>query len=150
MRDYFPLGAGFSKFGSWYAAVNYSEYYYMYGCSEVYGLQPGNTFFATDTFWPMIWGECGFLGTIVYILILVFIFSCLTRKIWELEKQKKCGKYNEIILIALYIFIQAVVESLAEPIFNNSPKNIFLAFAVGIGLYISSGKYFKGTNVKGE
>jgi hypothetical protein len=147
MRDYFPLGVGFGKFGSWYASVNYSEYYYAYGLNEIYGLQPGNANFATDTFWPSIWGETGFLGTIVYMLILVFIFSCLMKKYWELEKQKIYGNYNKIMLIALYGFLQAVVESMAEQIFNNSPKNIFLGFAVGIGLYISSGKHLKGTYV---
>lgn len=126
MKDYFPIGVGFSKFASWYARINYSEYYYIYGCSTVYGLRPDNAFFATDTFWPSIFGETGVLGTVFYIMLLFHIFKLLYKK----------TKHNQNLsaIFAILIFVQALVESTGEAIFNSSPQNIVIAFFIGLAL----------------
>lgn len=135
LKDYFPLGVGFSKFGSYYAAVNYSEYYYKYNLDWVYGLQPNAIFFGTDTFWPAIIGETGILGAILYILIIILLFKFLYNRLkkgYYLEYEDKIKK--SVILFAILVLLQALVESLGEPIFNSSPQNICIGISIGIGI----------------
>lgn len=126
--DFFPLGVGFSKFGSYYAKVHYSEWYYKYGLNTVWGLRPGETFFGTDTFWPAIIGETGALGVIIYILILMVIFFNLKR----VFDSSNGNKSNQILsCLGLLIFVQALAESTGEPIFNSSPQNIVIGLFIG-------------------
>lgn len=127
MKDYFPLGVGFGKYGSWYAKVYYSEYYYKYNMNTVYGLSPQFSSFATDTFWPSIIGETGLCGTFIYILcLLVLIFSLL-------KKRKKMST-SIWVNIAILSLIQAICESFGEPSFNSAPQNIFVALSIGLAL----------------
>lgn len=128
MKDYFPVGVGFGKFGSYYAIVDYSEYYYIYNCSDIYGLKPNEAIFGTDTFWPSIFGETGVIGTLSYIMALIFLF-----KLYFKELMKKDISINQryYIGIGLLIFIQAIIESFGEPIFNSSPQNIYIGLLVG-------------------
>ena len=135
LKDYFPLGVGFSKFGSYYASVNYSEYYYKYNLYWVYGLKPNDVFFGTDTFWPAIMGETGILGTLLYIIMIIIIFKFLYKGL----KKENFSKNNEKIkksqiLFAILVLLQALVESLGEPIFNSSPQNICIGISIGIAI----------------
>ena len=126
MKDYFPLGVGFSKYGTFYAAENYSEYYYKYNCDIVWGLMPNAIFFGTDTFWPAIFGETGFLGTVIYVIILFMIFKWL-----DINLKLKNNFYS---FWGFFVFVQAIIESSGEPIFNSSPQNILIAICLGIAL----------------
>lgn len=136
MKDYFPLGVGFGKYASWYARIYYSEYYYKYNMDRVYGLEPSNPVFATDTFWPTVFGETGFLGSTIYILLLVYIYSLLLRTI----KNNYDYISNIYSLFALLAFIQTICESMGEASFNSPPQNIFVALIIGIALSSSYSK----------
>lgn len=125
MNDYFPLGVGFGQYGSWYARIYYSPYYRMYKMSTVYGLYPENPIYATDTFWPMIFGETGYLGTIVYIYMLIFIYKKI---------RKNISKNKYICHISILVLLQTICESFGEPSFTSSPQCIIVAIIVGIGL----------------
>ena len=129
MEDYFPLGVGFGKYGSWYARKYYSEYYYKYNMTHVYGMSPNDAFFATDTFWGSIFGETGVLGAIFYIHFITYIYLYL-------KKQLKFDKTisSACIYLGLLILIQSVVESFGEQSFNSPPQYIFLALIVGTAL----------------
>jgi hypothetical protein len=74
--DHFPAGAGFGRFGSAVAAANYSPEYLARGYPRIWGL--GRTAedgrFLTDTEWPAIIGETGFLGAVMFAMGLVAIF----------------------------------------------------------------------------
>lgn len=73
--DYFPLGAGFGRFASRTAAVDYSPEYFRLGINTVYGLGPGpdQGAFLTDTSWPAIIGETGWVGALCFVAGLVSI-----------------------------------------------------------------------------
>lgn len=131
MRDYFPFGVGFGKYASWYARVNYSEYYYKYGMSTIYGLQPSNPKYATDTFWPAVFGETGVLGSIIYIFIMFTVVLRLYKEARYVLDNKQNSFYE---LFGFFVIIQAFVESMGEPIFNSAPQNIFIAFVLGMSL----------------
>lgn len=130
MQDYFPLGVGFGKFGSWYARIYYSEYYYIYNMNNIYGLRPDAPGFATDTFWPSILGETGFLGSIVYIIMLIFIFVTLRKK-YNNQTDNISKEYNLLAMLAL---LQTICESFGEPSFNSPPQYIFVGIIIGIAL----------------
>ena len=141
VKDFFPLGVGFGKYGSWYARKYYSEYYYRYNMSFIYGLNPEDPFFATDVFWGSILGETGFLGTIFYILFLFYIYINLKHNL---------KKYNFSEIVGIYfgflVFIQSVVESFGEQSFNSPPQYIFLGFIVGTALNESINLSKRGEN----
>lgn len=138
LADLFPIGAGFSKFGSYYARINYSEWYYKYGLNTVWGLQPGQVWFGTDTFWPMIIGETGLIGLVIYILILLLLFVDL-RRLW---KKVEDNRVRVFLCMGLFALLQAIAESSGEPIFNSSPQNVivglFIGYAIASAIYLKT------------
>lgn len=128
VRDYFPIGVGFGKFASWYARINYSEHYYAYNMTHVYGMNPDNAFFATDTYWPSILGETGFLGTVIFIVIFYFIYKGVNDK-YKLQESEK-----RIVLFSMFVLIQSIIESTSEAIYNNAPQFIFVSCILGVTL----------------
>ncbi|HEY0811947.1 MAG TPA: hypothetical protein VGE11_01595 [Pseudonocardia sp.] len=74
--EHFPAGAGFGRFGSATAAENYSPEYVARGYPHVWGLGRGKDDgrFLTDTEWPAILGETGYLGAIAFALGLAGIY----------------------------------------------------------------------------
>ena len=129
MDDYFPLGVGFGKYASWYASVNYSEYYYKYGLSNMYGITPDNTTYAQDTYWPSVFGETGFLGTIVMFLLMFCIFKYILKGV-----KAKNNSIRQISIFSILILIQTLLESLGSMSFNTAPQYIFVAIVIGIVL----------------
>lgn len=138
ISDYFPMGVGFSQFGSWYARIDYSQYYYQYKLTGVYGLSPSNPMFATDTFWPSIFGETGALGTLCYFGVLIGLFFLLFRNYRATVArgaQVEQREYAQVLsLFAIFVLLQAVVESTGEAIFNGSPQNLFIGSVIGLAL----------------
>lgn len=112
IKDYFPIGTGFGTFASHSAAVNYSPVYSKYGFELIYELRNSSTgTFFDDQFWPIIFGQTGFAGTICYIYILLFL----------LKKIQKTYKVDmDLYISALFVFIYLMISSIAEPAFNNS------------------------------
>jgi len=133
LKDFFPIGVGFGKYGTMYAKLYYSEWYYAYGLYKVYGLQPGRVFFGMDTFWPAIMGETGVCGTLIYISLLTFIYRTLI-KVYNMKSTKSESRILFISMFSIFVFMQAVIESFGEPIFNSSPQNIIIGIVIGLSL----------------
>lgn len=74
-NKYYLFGTGFSTFGSGAAAQYYSPLYYELGFDLIYGMSPDLNLFLNDTFWPSILGQFGYVGFILY-----FILLCLFSK----------------------------------------------------------------------
>lgn len=131
--DYFPAGVGFGKFGSWYARIRYSEYYYQYNCTTIYGLRPEDPRFATDTFWPAVLGETGVLGLLVYLILL----GMMGVRLLKTARANWAGAFaKSTALFGFLTLVQSLAESMGEAAFNSSPQNIFLGVAVGLGLCV--------------
>ncbi|WP_026490878.1 MULTISPECIES: O-antigen ligase family protein [unclassified Butyrivibrio] len=121
-KNAFPLGSGFGTFGSYMSAINYSPIYYIYGLSNIHGLIEGETFFASDSFWPMILGQTGVIGLVCVIIIVVRMFKMIQR-LREFDRSfYTCG------LICLSYLL---ISSTAESAFVN-PMAIPLAIMLGI------------------
>ena len=130
-KDYFPVGTGFATFGSHFSSVSYSPIYYQYGISNTFGLQKGATFFISDTFWPMIIGQFGFLGTIIYLLILFIIFIKIQHEYNVINKHLYISK--------LICFGYMMISSTSESAFVSSLA-IPLAIIIGLNCYKKSEK----------
>ena len=124
-KDYFPIGAGFATFGSYFSSVNYSPLYMKYGINKVYGLEAGKANFMTDTFWPMIIGQFGVIGTVCYFMLLLLIFIKIQM---EYSKDNK-----ELYISKLICFCYLLISSTSESAFVN-PISIPLAIVIGINI----------------
>lgn len=150
MKDYFPIGTGFAAYASSEAAKHYSPVYYKYGfhnhfelrdindldnalrliqehdwLSEVYQEWPELLYqepYLSDSFWPIIFGQTGVIGTAAFVVLLCLIL-------------KKCFALNKRDLYAyvsvLFIFVYLFISSMAEPAFHNSVA-ISLALVIGM------------------
>lgn len=122
-NDFFPIGTGFGTFGSFVSGEHYSLAYELYGLNKTYGLMEGGTFFLSDTFWPMILGQFGYIGTFLYLLALILIF---------IKVQKEFKKNNKNVYLAkITCLVYLLISSIAEASFAN-PIAIPLAIILGM------------------
>ena len=124
-KDYFPFGAGFGTYASHYSGKYYSPLYSMYSLSFVHGLKPDDVVFVSDTFWPMIIGQNGYIGLGCYVLALMY----LLKKIIPYFKIRR-----EYYAAALFALGYLGISSLAESAFVNSFA-IPLAMVIGMIIY---------------
>lgn len=121
-KDHFPFGAGFATFASHYSGLVYSPLYQQYGISGIYGLTSIHPVFVSDSFWPMIIGQNGFIGAALFAITLYVLF----RRIQLLKQIDKC-----YYVAALFAMGYLCISSLAESAFVNSFA-VPLAMVIGI------------------
>lgn len=103
-NQFFPLGGGFGSFGSYMAANNYSELYYQYGFNHMWGMGPeaSGVQFLFDTYYPMIIGQFGYIGFIIYLVILIRLFFKF------IMKTCKRGSFNAPLAMFAYILVMGL------------------------------------------
>lgn len=74
----FPLGSGFATFATYMSGVYYSPLYYEYGLNNIWGLSPAYPAFITDTFWPAVVAQFGFLGLAAFVVLLGSTFGSIS------------------------------------------------------------------------
>lgn len=121
-KEYFPFGTGYATFGSAYSADPYSKVYYLYHINRIWGISKEYSSFISDTFWPMIVGQSGFLGLLFY-LILILV---LAGKILSLRKGNVYTYASAIV-----VFVYLLISSTSESSFAN-PMSIPLAVLIGM------------------
>ena len=117
--QHFPLGTGFGTFGSTMAAQNYSPLYEQLGYTAYDGMNPMNTAYLSDCFWPEIFAQFGLIGTVLFVGVLVFL---MLYSIKTLRKNLLAG------FSMLAILVNMLINSTAESSFFNPTS--FLLFAV--------------------
>lgn len=120
-KDHFPIGTGFGTYGSYAAVQYYSQVYRDYGLSAVHGLTEGSVSFGSDTFWPIILGQTGFLGLALYLLLLYAIFQRVLR-IRRMDTHAYAA--------GIFMFGYFAISSTSEPTFCNV-VSMPLAFLLG-------------------
>lgn len=113
-NHYFPLGSGFSTFGSDQAARNYSPLYYQYGFDTVWGMTPDFGPFLSDNFWQAALGQFGWIGAFLYGYSFLRIF--FTFNMSKYDAQKKAFLYAAFIQYMLHGIGSAVLSSSAGQI----------------------------------
>ncbi|QDY44779.1 hypothetical protein FK545_02350 [Planococcus glaciei] len=128
----FPFGEGFGRFGGFVSKENYSPVYYEYGINDTYGLSPDYPAFMTDTYWPNIAGELGFIGVGIVLVLYIYLAAKLLLNYAILPSDN----LKIFVLFSGLVMVQALVESIGEPIFNGAPQNVFIFITVGIAFSI--------------
>lgn len=103
----------------------------------VYNELGPNSDFLNDTFWPIILGQTGFLGTVAYLMIMVLLFV----KIWKLQ-----SKHRNLFVGAMFILAYVLICSTSEPAFNNA---VAIPLAMVLGMCFAVG-YRDDVKPKGE
>lgn len=134
-NDYIPFGVGFGRFASPVSVNNhYSPVYRQYGIDKVYGIRQepdGRVLFAYDLFWPMILGETGYLGLLLYLLILYFTF----KKYIGIFKKSPTSRRA---IFPIYLLVFFMMCSLGKPVFAG-PPHAFLFWGIAGVFYSLSG-----------
>lgn len=105
-KDHFPLGSGFGTFASYYSGLSYSPLYRIYGLTNVNGLRQGATSFVSDSFWPMVIGQTGFIGAVTFVLAIVMLFKAIQR-----IRKTSLAYYASALCGICYLLISSVAES---------------------------------------
>lgn len=132
---YIPLGAGFGRYGSRTAAVDYSPIYSDLNFTSVYGLGRGvNGAFLTDTAWPAILGETGIAGTLSFVvgLILMMRFFILIRK----EASSPALGWLGATGIAWMTLV--LVQSTGAAVFTSPPMFPFIFGLLGLAVAVKA------------
>jgi hypothetical protein len=135
--DHFPAGAGFGRFGSATAAETYSPEYVERGYPEIWGLgrteEDGR--FLTDTEWPALIGESGFLGAAAFALGLLAIYRA-SRRLW---RSSEAAPVRWVGLVAVGWTIACLVQSVATVTFTGPPIFGVYFGLVGVVAALSDG-----------
>lgn len=122
-----PIGSGFATYASNITAQPgyYSPLYYQYGLNSVHGLVPGDISFLSDTFWPIVVGQFGWMG------LILFIFCLLSLLIGRISFSKNHGASWKI---AGLFFIYLLLASAGSPAFFHPNAVLFtICFALANG-----------------
>ncbi len=114
-RDFFPLGTGQGTLGSIPVNIIYSNVYYDYELSDIWGLTEDNEVnFKMDTHWANALGEMGVLGLVVYIILLIYPMIAVGRLRRRKEEWSTAEKgfsfyiYCGIAILILESFVLAL------------------------------------------
>lgn len=88
------------------AKVYYSPLYDKYGFDSIWGMNSEDQQFLNDNFWPMVMGQFGWFGTILYLSILCIIFNITNRHISS----------RKLKLAGLTLFFLIAYSSVGGPI----------------------------------
>ena len=114
-NKYFPFGAGFAAYGSNMARVYYSNLYYQFGFNKIWGMSPGYSGYLTDSFFPIVIGQFGWIS----IILIIIIF-------WGIFKKTLVLKNNNQWICAISLVAYLLISTLGgSSIFN--PISVLIA-----------------------
>lgn len=116
----FPLGAGLGSLGGESAKLFDSELFYKYGFHYEWYFDKG--LFLTDTYWPKIIAESGWIGAV---MLLVFYMYYP----FNLVVKNGGGNFERVFVI--YSFTVLILISLSSPIFNDTLSLFLSLYFVG-------------------
>ena len=122
--DHFPLGSGFGTFACHQSGEVYSPLYKMYGISGTWGLEKHYPAFISDSYWPMVLGQYGYIGLTLFVTVLIILYRKISR-LAEIDLQ--------YYLAAMFCLGYMCVSSMAESAFTH-PLSIPFAMMLGICL----------------
>lgn len=122
MGDYFPIGTGFGTFASNVAGEHYSPVYALYGINNIWGMSEENPLFISDTFWPIIFGQTGLLGTAFFVGILAILAV-------QIFKLRRINRY--VYAAGIFVLGYLLISSTSEAAFHNALA-IPLAMLLGV------------------
>jgi hypothetical protein len=131
----FPLGEGFGRFGSYASVLFPSEVYETTGLWLLPGFsfEPDEPNYALDTYWQHLLGEVGWIGTLAMALFMVSLLG----RVRKARRNATTAECRTIAFFSLMVLIEALVESIAAPVFESSLQAFFIALALGVTLRLA-------------
>lgn len=120
----FPLGSGFCTFASTLSHKYYSPLYFDYNMQNIWGITPDDGSYAGDTFWPNIFAQYGFIGFILYLLMLFYIYKSINNRFIILSDQW---------IAAMSLLLYTISAAFAESFYTNATSVIF---ALVLSIYL--------------
>lgn len=105
-----PLGAGFAGYGSFVTLSHYVPLYSALGFENVYGLSWSDPSYLADSFWPIIIGQFGYLGLLLFVILLILFI----RIVLVMQRRYDCP-FWAVLAGPTYLLI----TSTSEPAFFN-------------------------------
>lgn len=126
-KDNIPFGVGFGMFASPISRQYKSRVYSDYGIDSVYGLdfERDGGMYMCDSFWPMLIGETGILGTLLYISILYVGFRPFIKRFLK-------DTQDPYAIFPTFLFIVFLITSIGKPVFTGPPHALILWGFAGI------------------
>lgn len=93
--------------------------------------------YLSDTFWPIILGQTGFLGTVAYVLVVGILFV----QIWKIQ-----ARHRNLFAGGMFVMAYILISSSSEPVFNNA---LSIPLALLLGFCLAAGNREKNNQVKG-
>ena len=125
---FFPLGSGFASYGSFVTLAHYVDLYDVLGFGEVYGLTRVDPSYLADSFWPIVIGQFGLIGSVFFVALVIFFLQGV------LKRQREGGSY---FWASLAIPTYLLIASTSEPAFFNAYA-VSLALALALVLFGSA------------
>lgn len=130
-NDFFPLGTGFGTYSSFFSGKYYSWVYSTYHIDHVYGITRDYYYFVADQFWPMILGQFGWIGLIIYALIIYFYILFFIRLLKNVSSKKE----KNILLVPLFAIFSMIIDSTSDSIFTQDRAvALFILMALIVNL----------------
>lgn len=109
-NQHFPLGTGFGSYGSSIAAQFYSRLYINLGYYRytAQGMSEENGVFLSDTFWPIVIAQTGWIGTVSFVMALLSMITYIIRS-------RKTDVYY--FWVAISIILNDLISSFASSAF---------------------------------
>ncbi len=146
-NKYFPLGVGFGRFASVTAAKYYSPLYYETGLSKIRGLQATSQQkhegFLTDTFYPHIIAETGWIGFFFFLIFILFVLLTSARIFSHVPENMPYIKSYCMAIFCYFIYI--TITSLISYTLEESLTQI-LSYG-GLGVLVQYSLHQKGENL---
>jgi hypothetical protein len=135
-----PFGTGAGTFASPPSfQMGYSNLYYEYGISMMWGATPDNPNFLVDVYWPKILGQSGFLGLIAFMSMLVCVTIPLVNNFIKTR--------TPISWLSLSVHISILVISVGATPFTHEFTLPMWAFIAAHGIYAArSGRITRGAS----
>lgn len=105
-KKYFPFGAGFGTFGTNMSVVYYSSIYSTLGYNKINGMSKETAAYLNDGFWQATLAQFGFIGCVLFIIIIYLFFKASLKDIGRLSPLR------QIALISLNVYL--IIASLGE------------------------------------
>ncbi|MBU1139077.1 MAG: hypothetical protein KKA76_08880 [Proteobacteria bacterium] len=135
--EHFPIGTGFGTFGSYASGKYYSPLNYQLGFQHIYGLSPNDISFIADTFWPMLLGQFGIIGCIIFATIL-FLFLKNLIFLHNNTEQNNIQRY--LCFSGILLLVHLIIDSTSDAIFTqNRGVLAFIFIALIVNTYTTTG-----------
>lgn len=106
------FGFGFAMYGSSQAAESYSPLYSNLGFNNRYGMMASDSSYLTDSFWPTVIGQFGFLGLILFTLFITFMI----RYIYSFRKINYSCFTSSLLIFSYLIIMSSSSSAFFNPI----------------------------------